>query len=104
MPLDHALTHRCIAHMQQVRHFVPMLVAPQTSQAGAHYLDAPVLPYVLPHPNEWNDDLTATRQPSLHFVVYVPSGAYTPLHIRDEGTRDTRDTHTTWIGTDSCSL
>jgi hypothetical protein len=75
---------------------VPLRVVPLVDKRyEGKYLDASVLAHVLPHPNEWNDDFTATHQPSLHFVLYIPNPLESPLYIREACMTHTTTTTTT---------
>lgn len=64
----------------QVLHHVPLQRQPQECDQG-HCFAAAVLPYVLPHPNTWDSDATATTQPALSFTLYVPSAEHSPLSL-----------------------
>uniref|UniRef100_A0A7S4HKN8 GPI transamidase component PIG-S n=1 Tax=Vannella robusta TaxID=1487602 RepID=A0A7S4HKN8_9EUKA len=71
----------------QIKFFVPLQRTPLEGD-NYHYFTSSMLPHILAHPNEWNSDFTATTEPSLHFIVYVPPVAYTPLVLQDDPDED----------------
>lgn len=91
----------------QVLSFVPLQKTPaRDAAAQCHYFSAEDLPFSI-YPSDWNlgtlsslqlplppansavrfldaaADATATSQPSLHFILYVPAKEQSPLRIRN---------------------
>lgn len=68
----------------KISHYASLMKSPLIdSKTNSKYIPATLLSEYI-NPNEWKLDSTFNNQPTLNFIIYIPSKSQSPLYIRSE--------------------